>query len=257
MASPTPTSPTKRAARPELAEPARKRPRMPPGPVTTEQRAAAIADEAEALAAYNAAMAEHAARIAPIRARRAAARRRRKQIEARLDKQRAQAAASAAWHAQQAADARQAELDRARDAEAAKRRGATMRERYKYALQVVVSDVDGQTLEFPEDLAWAETTLRNGGITAALDARDRVDAVCGTCPTCGRAVRNEWFHCDACDAHVHPPGCYDPDPEFADHDRPRRAEAEDALYGYGDSKGWYDAVKLSQAQIDQYTRPEG
>lgn len=249
--APVTSTPTKRPAS-EMPDKPRKRSRLPPGLVDTTAYAAALADMDQADDAYAAYMAQHALNLKPLRAARSAARYRLKQFELRLEQEREREA----WRAQQAEDARQAKIDQQRAAEAALRRGASQHARLSNALQIVKLDIDGKQLEFPEDLTWAETTLRNGGITSVLDVRDRIDAIGGTC-ACGHKVRDEYCFCKTCDAHVPNPD-YCPDPEFAHVDpaEARRTELESVLYGYSGRMGLCDAMTLSQQQIDAHARRE-
>ena len=246
------TTPTKRPAS-KMHDKPRKRSRLLSGPVDADAYAAALADVDKTDDACAACTAQYALDIKPLRAARAAARYRLKQLELRLEREREREA----WREQVAADARQAKLDQQRAAEAAVRRGASQHARLSYALQIVKRDIDGgETLEFPEDLAWAEKTLRDGGITSVLDVRDRIDAIGGTC-ACGYKVRDEYCFCKACDAHVPNPD-YCPDPEFDHLDSPeaRRCELECVLYGHRGRMGLYEAMDLSQQQIDANTRRE-
>ena len=240
----------------------RKRPRLPPGPVDTGAYAAALAAKAEVRARYNAYMAEHKRRRKGLYAEVSEAERLVGLYETRIKEQEEHEA----WLAKIAEEAAKAKLDEEKAAAAKVRRGASQHEQLSYALRIVKLDIDGETLEFPEDLEWAEKALRDGGITSVLTVRDAIDSVGGTCE-CGYKVRDEYCQCKNSDCkkyekYVDNPG-YFPAPEF-DHlgfddsglREARGLEMEAVIYGHQGRKGLYEALKLSQQQIDASSRRE-
>lgn len=238
---------------PETPKQPRKRARLPPGPVDTDAYAAALAEQAEVMARYDALMREHKRRRKGLYAEVSKAKYLVRLYETRIKQQEEHEA----WLAEMAEEAAKAKLDQEKAAVAKVRRGASHHDQLSYALQILKLHMDGKTLEFPEDLEWAEKTLRDGGITSVLTVRDAIDAIGGTCDECGYKVRDEWFFCNNCKKHV-PNSGYFPGLEFDSMDLcdARRCEMEAVLYGEGGRMGLEEAFKLSQQQIDASSRRE-
>lgn len=247
------TTSTKRLASGTPKQP-RKRRRLPAGPVDPNAYAAALAEKDKVVAKKKTYMAEHAVRLKEMNAELSNATSLVRLYEARIDEQEKHRA----WLAELAKETAKAKLDEERAGVAKVRRGASHHAQLCYALQTVKRDIDGEPLDFPEDLEWAKKMLRDNGITSVLDICERIYELGGTCSMCGHQVRDEYCLCETCDAHVPNDDGFYPDPAFAhlDWEEARRAELESLLYGYRGGMSLPEAMTFSQAQIDRFARKE-